>query len=318
MSKKGIAVKLLKERTMSLGITVVVICIASAIIWPISFATFDNISRILLGVATNTIVAIGMMLLLISGDFDLSVGSVMALSGGVAAKLMVEANANFLLATLAGLICAVLVGLTNALLITKVGINGMVQTLAMMGIVRGLTLITVDRGIMGFPEAFNAIGQGKFLGLRLPIWYMIVIAVLLGVLSSKTVFFKRYYYIGGNPKAAFLSGIYVKKMKIIGFVLCAFLSGLAGIILTSRMGAANSTAGQGIEMTAITAAILGGASMQGGKGTVLGAVLGSVFMGLVNNIMIIARVTVFWQDIVLGIILILAVSLDSFVNRKSA
>ena len=190
--------------------------------------------------------------------------------------------------------------------------------LAMMGIVRGLTLITVDRGIMGFPEAFNAIGQGKFLGLRLPIWYMIVIAVLLGVLSSKTVFFKRYYYIGGNPKAAFLSGINVKKMKIIGFVLCAFLSGLAGIILTSRMGAANSTAGQGIEMTAITAAILGGASMQGGKGTVLGAVLGSVFMGLVNNIMIIARVTVFWQDIVLGIILILAVSLDSFVNRKSA
>jgi ribose transport system permease protein len=146
---------------------------------------------------------------------------------------------------------------------------------------------------------------------------MLLIVGVFSFLVNKTVFFRRYYYIGGNEKAAELSGIRVKEMKMYGFILSAALAGVAGILLSSRLGAAMSTLGRGLELRVITAVILGGASLSGGVGKIPGALLGAMFMGIVANIMVIARVSGFWQEIILGIILIFAVWLDLYVQRRS-
>jgi ribose transport system permease protein len=193
----------------------------------------------------------------------------------------------------------------------------MIQTLAMMGIVRGGALLVAGAGIQNLPYWFNAIGQSRLLGIQMPVWYMLLIVALFSFLVNKTVFFRRYYYIGGNEKAAELSGIRVKQMKMYGFILSAALAGVAGILLSSRLGAAMSTLGRGLELRVITAVILGGASLSGGIGKIPGALLGAMFMGIVANIMVIARVSGFWQEIILGIILIFAVWLDLFVQKRS-
>ena len=313
--EESISQKILKNRVITLGLIIVFVCIIASIAWPKIFPVYGNISVLLLGIATDAILAVGMMILLISGWFDLSVGSVLGATGAITANLIVLGHVNFIIAISIGLLLAVSMGLINGLLIAKVGINPMIQGLAMMGIGRGLALMFVNTGLVSFPDGFTAIGQTGFLGLKTPVWYMIIIVAIFSILVQKTVFFRRYYYIGGNEKAAALSGINVQRMKLLGFVLSATLAGIAGIIMTSRMGAANNTAGTGSELRVITACILGGASMKGGKGTIIGALLGTIFMGLMGNVMIIARVGVYWQQIVLGIILVLAVSLDSLVKK---
>jgi ribose transport system permease protein len=146
---------------------------------------------------------------------------------------------------------------------------------------------------------------------------MIIIVGVFALLVKNTVFFRKYYYIGGNEKAARLSGIRVERMKIWGFVLSAFLAGVAGILLSSRLGAALSTSGRGMELRVITAVILGGASLSGGQGKIWGAFLGAAFMGIINNILIIARVSGYWQEVILGVILIAAVSLDRWVQKRT-
>jgi len=154
------------------------------------------------------------------------------------------------------------------------------------------------------------------LGLQAPVWYMLVIVILFAVLVNKTVFFRRYYFIGGNEKAARLSGIRVEQMKIWAFILSASLAGVAGILLSSRLGAALATSGRGLELRVITAVILGGASLSGGYGKIWGAFLGALFMALINNMLIIGRVSGYWQEIILGLILIAVVGLDQLLLKK--
>jgi ribose transport system permease protein len=234
----------------------------------------------------------------------------------MAGYLMYYHDVNFLVAILAGLAGALLIGFANGWLIAKVGINPMIQTLAMMGIVRGFALMLSGAGIQNFPYNFIYIGQSKLLKLQAPVWYMILIVVLASWLVRKTAFFRRYYYIGGNERAARLSGIQVEKMKIWAFIISAFLAGVAGILLSSRLGAALSTSGRGLELRVITAVILGGASLSGGYGKIWGAFLGALFMALLNNMLIISRVSGYWQEVILGIILIAAVGLDQLLLKK--
>jgi ribose/xylose/arabinose/galactoside ABC-type transport system permease subunit len=155
------------------------------------------------------------------------------------------------------------------------------------------------------------------LKIQSPVWYMFLIVLLFHYLTTYSVFFRRYYYIGGNEKAADLSGIRVKRMKLYGFVLSALLAGIAGILMTSRLGAAISSLGKGMELRVITAVILGGASLAGGQGRIIGALLGTLFMGLIANVMILARISGSWQEIVTGLILIGAIWLDIEVQKKS-
>lgn len=309
--------QLLQDRVFTLSITIAILFIVCSFIWPATFPTFDNISLVLLNLSIESIVAVGMMLLLISGMFDLSVGSVVAFAGSIAAYFMYWYGMYVPVAILVGLGFAAFIGLVNGLFVAKIGINPLIQTLAMMGIVRGLALMIAGAGIQNLPEGFNAIGQSKILGLQTPVWFMIIIVALFSILVSQTVFFRQYYYIGGNEKAARLSGIRVERVKIIGFVLTSLLAGVAGILLASRLGAGLATSGRGMELRVITAVILGGASLLGGQGKIIGALLGTIFMGLVSNIMILARVSGYWQEIVLGVILILAVAVDILAQKRA-
>ncbi|RVU02915.1 ABC transporter permease [Mucilaginibacter limnophilus] len=302
--------KLLQEREAFLAIAIVLICIAASIAWPGVFPTFDNLSQVLLNLSIDAIVAVGMMLLLISGSFDLSVGSVVAFSGGITAYLLYYCGMYPLPAVLIGMSAAALVGFINGYLVAKAGINPMIQTLAMMGIIRGAALMISGSGIQNLPADFNVLGQSNFLGLQSPVWVMLLVVFSFDFLVSKNIFFRRYYYIGNNEKAAMLSGIKVQKLKITGFILASLLAGLAGILLASRLGASLGTSGKGMELRVITAAILGGASLSGGEGRIMGALLGTIFMAVISNIMIIARVSGYWQEMVLGLILILAVWID--------
>lgn len=311
------SLKLLQDRVVTLALTIAVLVLVSSLIWPTTFPTFDNLSQVLLNLSIETIVAVGMMILLISGSFDLSVGSVVAFAGGLTGYLMYYWGVYVPVAILAGMAAALFIGFVNGFLVAEVGINPLIQTLAMMGIVRGLALMVSGAGIQNFPEAFNAIGQTKLLGFQAPVWFMLLIVGVFAFLVARTTFFRRYYYIGGNEKAAALSGIRVKRMKIWAFVLISGLAGFAGILLASRLGAAMSTSGQGMELRVITAVILGGASLLGGQGRIVGALLGTVFMGLISNMMILARVSGYWQQIILGLILILAVAIDILLKKNS-
>jgi len=307
----------MQDRVFTLAITILLICAVMAAVNPAQFLTIENFTQIALNSSIDTIVAVGMMILMIRGMFDLSVGSVVAFSGGLAGYLMYYHQVPVGLAVLSGISGSLLIGYVNGVLIARLGINPMIQTLAMMGIVRGVALMLSGAGIQNFPYEYIYIGQVKILGIQSPIWYMLIIVAFMAWLVSNTVFFRRYYYIGGNEKAAHLSGINVGKMKVYAFVLSALLAGIAGILLSSRLGAALSTSGRGMELRVITAVILGGASLSGGQGKIWGAFLGAAFMGIVNNILIISRVSGYWQEIILGCILILAVALDRWISNRT-
>ena len=306
----------LRDRIFSLGASIILLSIIMAFVFPNRFPTIENFSQIMLNLSIDTIVAVGMMVLMIGGMFDLSVGSIVAFAGGMAGYLMYYHNVNFIMAIIAALTGSVIIGFINGWLIAKIGINPMIQTLAMMGVVRGFALMLSGAGIQNFPYNFIYFGQSKLLGLQAPVWYMLAIVFVFGFLVNNTVFFRRYYFIGGNEKAARLSGINVKKMKIWGFVISALLAGIAGLLLSSRLGAALSTSGEGLELRVITAVILGGASLSGGVGKIWGAFLGVLFMALINNLLIISRVSGYWQQVILGAILIIAVGIYQLLLKK--
>lgn len=310
--------RLFENRLYAFTIILVLIIAVASAVFSSTFPTFNNFSQILLNMSTDTIVAVGMMLLLISGTFDLSVGSTVAFVGCFTSYLMFFFHVPVPLAILLGMVSASVIGLANGYLIAYKGINPMIQTLAMMGIVRGGALMVSGSGIQGLPYWFNAIGQSKLLGIQMPVWYMLLTGVLFTFLLDKTIFFRRYYYIGSNEKAADLSGIRVKRMKMYSFLLSSLLAGVAGILLTSRLGAALPTMGRGLELKVITAVILGGASLSGGIGKMPGALLGALFMGVIGNIMVIARVSGYWQDIILGVILIAILWIDKSLQKKYA
>ncbi len=304
------------DRVFSLGLAIVILCVCMSLWYPANFPTMPNFSQILLNLAIDTIVSIGMMILMISGKFDLSVGSVVAFSGGLTGYLLYYNHFSVIPAVLVGFIGAIAIGFVNGILIAKAAINPMIQTLAMMGIVRGMALLISGAGIQNFPYSFLYIGQSRMLGIQSPVWVMAVAVILFSVLAHRSTFFRKFYFIGGNEKAARLSGINVKRTTVIGFIISSGLAGIAGILLASRLGASLATSGRGLELRVITAVILGGASLAGGSGKILGGFLGVLFMALINNLLVLARVSGYWQEIILGIILIAAVGIDQFILQK--
>jgi ribose transport system permease protein len=308
--------KLLQDRIYSISFFLILCSIVASVIFPETFPTFNNLRQLLLNLSTDSIVAVGMMILLIGGVFDLSVGSTVAFTACFTSYLMYFHQLPPAAAIPLGLLAAILIGFVNGYLIAYHSINPMIQTLAMMGIVRGLALLVSGSGIQDLPYWFNAIGQSKLLGIQMPVWYMIVIVSVFTLAFNKLIFFRRYYYIGGNEKAAALSGIEVPKMKMYGFIISALLAGIAGILLASRIGAALPTMGRGLELRVITAAILGGASLSGGFGKIPGALLGSMFMALIANLMVLSRVSGYWQEIILGSVLIITLWIDQKLQKR--
>ncbi len=275
------------------------------------FLTTSNILSVLLSLSIESVMAVGMVVCMVGGGFDMSVGSVLGFTGIIVAELLTS-GVPVVLSLVIAIIGGVLIGLWNGFIIAKLKINPFVTTLSSLSIFRGLSyVITSGRNISGLPDAFQAIGQLRPMGVQLPIIYALVLLIVGEIVLRNSRFFRQYYYIGGNERAARLSGINVDRMTIFAYVLTAVLAAFAGIIFTARMGSASCQAGTGWELRVITAVILGGASLKGGAGTVLGTFLGVFLMALITNALTLLGVDIYWQQFVVGVVLISAVVIDT-------
>lgn len=309
--------EIISQRESSLFIVLVIASILMSFMSPVFF-TMANAEAMLLALSVDAIIAIGMVLLLISGGLDLSVGSTLAFTG-VVTGLFLTAGLPAWLAILLGLVCAALVGLTNGLLVAKLNINPFITTLGMMMMIRGLLLVLANgKAVLNLPESFTVIGQGRLFGIQFPIYVMLLLVILGEIFVRNMRFFRQSYYIGGNEKSARLSGINVDFIKIFNYVLVAALAGVAGLLITGRFGSASLTVGSGLELRVITATIIGGASLSGGEGSVLGAFLGAAFMAILANSLNLLGVDVYWQNFLTGLILIIAVVFDVLNEKRKA
>jgi len=220
-------------------------------------------------------------------------------------------------AVLVGLLAGAFIGLVNGFIIAKIKVNPLITTLAMLSIVRGtIYIITKGLGIPTLPDSFNIIAQKKFYGIQTPIIIMLFFIILAEIFFRKSVFFKQYYFIGGNEESARLSGIKVYLLKLLAYIISGTMAALAGVLMAARMGGAISTAGTGMELRVITACVIGGCSLAGGEGSMLGSFLGVLLMALVTNSFNLLGVSIYWQRAVMGLILLVAVLVDVLRRRR--
>ena len=318
-TKNGILAKvqrLTDHREFMIFYIIVLGVIAMAYAIP-EFMSRQNTSAILLALADQSIIAVGMTLLLVSGGFDMSVGSTMALAGATTA-IWLTLGFPVPIAILLGLAVGALIGAINGLIIAEIGINPFITTLGMMSLARGMLMVVSDgKNISGLPDSFTVIGQGSVFGIQYPIIISIVLVAAGDFLLRRSRFFRQNYYMGANEKAAVLSGINVKKLKVFNYALTGLLAALAGIIITARLGSASTSAGKGLELRVISAVIIGGASLKGGVGTVFGSFLGALLMAIIVSSINLLGVQLNWIDFVLGATLLLAVMADTFAARRS-
>jgi ribose transport system permease protein len=292
-----------------LGLIILVVIVS--ILNP-SFLEPLNILNLLRQVAINALIAFGMTFVILTGGIDLSVGAILALSSALTAGMMVS-GIDPILAIIIGCILGGLMGTVNGLFITKGKMAPFIATLATMTIFRGLTLVyTGGNPITGLGDnyLFQLFGRGYFLGIPVPAITMILTFVILFIILHKTPFGRKTYAIGGNEKAALISGIKVPKVKVMIYSLSGMLAALAGAILTSRLNSAQPTAGTSYELDAIAAVVLGGTSLSGGKGRIFGTLIGALIIGTLNNGLNLLGVSSFYQMVVKGIVILIAVLLD--------
>ncbi len=303
-------------REMAMILLIFITCVIMSFASPyfFSIANFLAMAR---GFAMEGIVVVGMVLLLISGNFDLSVGSVMALSGIVSAALMVHGGMPPAVGFAGGLMVGAAAGAVNGFVVTRIGVNPLIATLGMMACGRGIALgFTSGHPVIGVSMDFAWIGQGQVFGLPVPFIIMVVVVLVTDILLRKSRALRQLYYVGGSEKAAKLSGINAKKIIFLTFVASGIFASMAGIISMARLTSGVPTAFAGVELRIIAACVIGGASLSGGEGTVLGALLGLIFMALVTNAMTMFGVSIYWEGAITGTILIVAVSLDMISRRR--
>ncbi|OCA88760.1 ribose ABC transporter permease RbsC [Pseudobacillus wudalianchiensis] len=315
MSKTG--VKPLNDLTQKLGplLGLIILILIVSILNP-SFLAPLNILNLLRQVAINALIAYGMTFVILTGGIDLSVGSILALSSALMAGMIVS-GIDPMLAILIGCLLGAIMGAINGFLITKGKMAPFIATLATMTIYRGLTLVYTDGNpITGLGDSylFQLFGRGYFLGIPVPAVTMIIAFAVLWVILHKTPFGRQTYAIGGNEKAAWISGIKVSRVKIMIYSLAGLLAALAGAILTSRLNSAQPTAGTSYELDAIAAVVLGGTSLSGGRGLIIGTLIGALIIGTLNNGLNLLGVSSFFQMVVKGIVIVIAVLID----RKKA
>ncbi len=290
--------------------------IIMGVFYPREFLNPAVLKATVLAMSSIAVLCVGMTVLLVSGGFDLSVGSVVTFTGVVAA-LAIKSGQPWFAAVLVAVACGLLVGLGNGFMIARLGINPFITTLGMMIFIRGLaTIIAGGNNIPIMNESYNRIGQEAFLGIQYPIWVCLVFVAAGDFLLRKSRYFRQNYYIGGNEHAAALSGIPVTRVKIQNYMLAGALAAVAGILLSARLGNGSLTAGINMEFKAVTGAIIGGCALSGGKGTVLGAFFGAMLMATIDSAINIMPVDTYWQEFVTGIVLILAIIVDSIGKKR--
>lgn len=280
------------------------------------FLNLDNITNILSAVAVVGLVACPATMLMIAGQFDLSVGSGVALVCSVFA-VMVASGANTGLAVLVGVVIGLVLGIVNGLLVTVVGINALITTLGTLAIARGIAQLTTNGQSVGF-NGFTLLGLGRpLLGVPWAVWILLIAVAVTAVVLRYTVFGRDLYAIGANPTAARLAGVMNKRVVFATFLISGLVVALGGLILASQTGQGSGNAAQGLELSAVTAVILGGASLAGGRGSVFGTFLGVVIIGVINNGLVLLNVQSFWQDVIRGALLIAAVGFDQIRQRMT-
>ncbi len=325
-SEKGVWAKViasLSALVRSKEIIVVLLVIVISLILAISsdtFLTTSNIESLQTSIAPNAIIATGMMILLISGVFDLSVGSIMGLAGVVTSHALV-AGFSVPVSIFIGLMIGLGAGILNGTLIALVGVNPLIVTIGMMQVGRGLVFVllagTARHGVRGFSESFISIGAGKCLGIYNMFWMMLAIVVISQILILKVQKGRHIYYIGGNYEAARSVGVRVKNIRIFTYALSGFFAALAGILVTARLEMASRYMGSGLELKIIISCLIGGGSISGGQGSIIGAFLGVVFMSLLVNSFTILQIGDYWQNIIVGMVLIIVVSMDAYMYIRN-
>ncbi len=285
------------------------------------FFTVANGWNVMRQISVNVCISVGMTLVVLTAGIDLSVGSILAFCGAVTASLLKSGieipslnlfiGFTLLGGMVAGLVTGGALGAFNGWAITRFKVPPFVATLAMLTIARGLTMLwTGGFPVSGLGENFAILGTGWFLGIPVPVWISAVVIAFAIVITKKTRLGRYIYAIGGNENAARLSGINIKKIKIIVYSLAGMLAAVGGLIVTSRLDSAQPNAGMSYELDAIAAVVIGGTSLSGGKGTIMGTVLGAIIIGVLNNGLVLLDVSPFWQQVVKGLVILLAVVID--------
>ena len=282
-----------------------------------AFLQVNNLLNLMRQLIINGFIALGMTFVILTGGIDLSVGSTLALTSAIFAGLL-QGGMPTILAILIALGIGLILGLINGILITKGKLAPFIVTLATMTIFRGLTLVYMDGRPIAGPKddfAFQFLGKGQFFGIPFQVILFIIAYLILWILLTKTSYGRKIYAVGGNEKASFISGIKIDKVKILVYVISALMAVLSGLILTSRLNSAQPTAGSAYEMDAIAAVVLGGTSMTGGSGSLTGTLIGILILGVLNNGLNLLGVSSFYQQIVKGVVILIAVLIDRKRNK---
>lgn len=297
-------------------LALLVLVVALALVSP-HFLTWNNIMNLVRQVSIYAIVAVGMTFVIITAGIDLSVGSTMSLCSIAMATLMVNYGWGGVPALLVGLLFGGLIGLCNGLMSTKIGLPPFIATLGMMSVARGLGYVyTNGSPIYGLPPDFRWVGNGMLGPVPVPVALMLLVVIAGHFLLMHTKLGRYCYAIGGNEEAAVLSGVRVERYKVMVYTLTGILAALGGAIMAARLNAAAPTFGDGYELEIIAAAVIGGVSLMGGHGTVVGSVVGALIMGVVRNGLNLLVVSSNWQRVIIGVIILIAVTIDVYGKRR--
>jgi ribose transport system permease protein len=306
---------LLTRREMSLFLIMAFLGLVLSIIKP-TFATSYNMFNVARQISLLVITAIGETYVIISGGIDLSVGSMLALAGIVMSTAF-AAGINTTVSIVFGLLIGITCGFINGYLITRIRIAPFIVTLGMLSIARGIVLVvTKGFAVTDISPFIAKVGQGYVGQVPIPVILMVVIAIIMAFILEQTMFGMRTKSIGGNEESTRVAGVNVSRMKLIIYMLSGFMAAIAGIVMVGRLNVGQPNAGLGWELQAIAAVIVGGTSLHGGQGTILGTVLGAALMGMISNILVLLGVSMYWQSIVVGLIIIGVVSIDSITHKK--
>lgn len=290
------------------------LCVIISIITP-RFLNVNNLLNVLTQVSVNAVIAIGMSFVIITGGIDLSVGSILAITGAISASIIVKSN-NVFLAIIVAIIIGALIGAFNGIIVSKGKIQPFIVTLAAMTIFRGVTYVyTNGTPISGLGKNFTFIGNAKVLGIPFPVIITLIVFLIAYYIINETRFGRYVYALGGNEDSTRLSGINTDRIKMIVYVVSGIAAAISGVIVTSRIGSASPNAGSGYELDAIAAVVLGGTSLSGGEGSITGTIIGAMIIGVLNNGLNLMNVSPFYQSIVKGLVILLAVIIDKR-NKK--
>lgn len=311
------------------AVLVLLILLATFSILTPSFLTANNLSILAKHVSINAILAIGMTFAILAGGIDLSVGSVAGLAGMVAGGLLTVGIGGHTTGMVGAVVVALAVscgvGLLNGLLVSRIGVAPFIATLGTLYIARGAALLISNgktfpnlSGATGASTGFSAIGQSFVLGVPLPVWLMIVIAALASAVALRTPFGRHVYAVGGNERAARLAGIRVDRVKLLTYCFSGLCAGLVGLIIASQLESAHPATGESFELNAIAAVVLGGTSLMGGRGSVRGSLIGAFVIGVLADGLVMLGVSEFWQIVIKGLVIVLAVTVDQVQTKVEA